>query len=97
MTVAKILAIVALLASFQTFAYEAVARGGGRSTASSVHVQGYVRKNGTHVQGHYRSAPDGNFANNWTTKGNINPHTGAHGTLTTPPVVRQIPRLYGYR
>lgn len=97
MTVAKMLAIATLLASFQTIGCEAIARSAGRSAGSSVYVQGYVRKNGTHVQGHYRSAPDGNFRNNWTTKGNINPYTGAHGTLASPPYVRSVPRLYGYR
>ncbi|WP_010598958.1 hypothetical protein [Rickettsiella massiliensis] len=29
---------------------------------------------------HYRSNPDGNFNNNWSTKGNINPYTGEWGT-----------------
>jgi hypothetical protein len=98
---AKIVAIAALLVSFQTLAFEAEARGGGGrspsvgSTASvraatgsnraSVHVDSYVRKDGTHVKGHYRSAADGNFANNWSTKGNVNPHTGVAGTRVTPP------------
>jgi len=37
------------------------------------------------VQPHYRSAPDGNFYNNWSTKGNVNPYTGVPGTRVTPP------------
>ncbi len=53
-----------------------------------VHVRGYVRKDGTYVAPHYRSAPDGNFSNNWSTKGNFNPYTGAAGTRVTPPAVR---------
>ncbi len=42
----------------------------------SVHVNGYYRKNGTYVQPHYRSAPDGNPYNNWSYPGNTNPYTG---------------------
>jgi hypothetical protein len=55
------------------------------STAyANVHVNGYFRKDGTYVQPHYRSNPDGNFYNNWSTKGNINPYTGEEGTKTHP-------------
>lgn len=50
--------------------------------AGSVHVNGYYRSNGTYVAPHYRSSPDGNFNNNWSTKGNINPYTGKEGTKT---------------
>lgn len=50
------------------------------STAfAQVHVRGHYRQDGTYVRPHYRSAPDGNFSNNWSTKGNINPYTGEHG------------------
>ena len=48
-----------------------------------VRISGYYRKNGTYVQPHYRSNPDGNFYNNWSTAGNVNPHTGEYGTKTT--------------
>ena len=47
-------------------------------------VRGYYRSNGTYVQPHYRSDPDGNFWNNWTTYPNINPYTGSYGTRRTP-------------
>ena len=53
--------------------------------AKSVHVNGYYRSNGTYVAPHYRSAPDGNFYNNWSTKGNTNPYTGKEGTKTVDP------------
>ena len=46
-----------------------------------VYVNGYTRSNGTYVQGHYRTAPDNTRNNNWTTVGNVNPHTGTSGTL----------------
>jgi hypothetical protein len=54
----------------------------------SVHVKGYTRKDGTYVQPHYRSAPDGNFQNNWSTKGNFNPYNGKEGTRINPPAGR---------
>ena len=31
---------------------------------ADVHVRGYYRSNGTYIQPHYRSNPDGNFYNN---------------------------------
>ena len=52
--------------------------------SGSVRVGGYTRKDGTYVAPHYRSAPDGSFYNNWSTKGNVNPYTGTPGTVTTP-------------
>jgi hypothetical protein len=55
------------------------------TASSQVHVRGYYRKNGTYVQPHVRSNPDGNFSNNWSTKGNVNPYTGKEGTRVTPP------------
>jgi hypothetical protein len=51
---------------------------------AAVRVRGYYRSNGTYVQPHYRSNPDGNFWNNWSTYPNINPYTGAIGTRRTP-------------
>jgi hypothetical protein len=62
---------------------QSIAEAGKRS--GSVHVRGYYRKDGTYVRPHYRSAPDGNFNNNWSTKGNVNPYTGEPGTKTAPP------------
>ena len=44
-----------------------------------IYVQDYVKKDGTVVKGYYRSLPDKNKLNNWTTKGNINPFTGKKG------------------
>lgn len=47
---------------------------------SQVRVSGYYRKNGTYVQPHYRSSPDGNPYNNWSYPGNVNPYTGKVAT-----------------
>lgn len=43
---------------------------------AAVSVRGYYRSNGTYVQPHYRSNPDGNPYNNWSYPGNTNPYTG---------------------
>jgi hypothetical protein len=52
-----------------------------------VRVRGYTRNDGTYA--HYRSSPDSNTWNNYSTKGNVNPYTGKEGTRdpysSTPP------------
>ena len=48
---------------------------------ADTYVNGYYRKDGTYVDGHYRSSPNHSKSDNWSTKGNINPHTGKRGTL----------------
>src|SRR4051794_35045292 len=58
---------------------------GTGSKASSEHVGGYTKKNGTHVDGYRKSTPDKSFNNNWSTKGNVNLATGKAGTKVTPP------------
>jgi hypothetical protein len=49
------------------------------------YVNGYVKRDGTYVPPHYRSPRDGDFGNNWSTKGNENPYTGKEGTRVKPP------------
>lgn len=56
-------------------------------SGGETHVSGYTRRDGTYVAPHYRSAADGNPWNNWSTRGNRNPHTGVIGT--------RMPRLGG--
>ena len=91
-----LLIILLSLASTTSYAQRGGGRGGGGSHSSSssgsrsssggtVHVRGYYRKDGTYVAPHERSAPDGDFDNNWSTKGNVNPYTGKEGTRVTPP------------
>ncbi len=43
---------------------------------AQVWVNPYTRKDGTQVEGHYRSRPDGSPYNNWSYPGNVNPYTG---------------------
>jgi opacity protein-like surface antigen len=47
---------------------------------ADTYVQGYVRKDGTYVQPHYRSSPDSSYNNNWSVQPNVNPYTGEVGT-----------------
>lgn len=56
----------------------------GTAFAGDVYVRGHYRSNGTYVQPHYRSAPDGNFWNNWSTYPNLNLYTGKSGTRRAP-------------
>jgi hypothetical protein len=49
-------------------------------TYAQVHVRGYYRSNGTYVQPHMRSSPDGNPYNNYSYPGNTNPYTGKVAT-----------------
>lgn len=76
----KLLILLGIVASL-LFSAEVFARnqGGG---GGHVHVNGYVRKDGTYVQPHYRTAPDSIKTNNWSYSGNINPYTGKVGTNT---------------
>ena len=57
------------------------------STAASAdeYVNGYYRSNGTYVQPHYRSSPNGTTLDNYSTKGNVNPYTGQPGTRNPYP------------
>jgi hypothetical protein len=47
---------------------------------AQVWVSPYARRDGTQVQGHWRSNPDGNPYNNWSYPGNVNPYTGKQAT-----------------
>lgn len=49
------------------------------------HVNGYYRSNGTYVEPYVRSSPNGTTADNWSTKGNVNPYTGQEGTRNYAP------------
>lgn len=53
-------------------------------TVADEYVNGYVRRDGTYVQPHYRSSPDSSPYNNYSSKGNYNPYTGRQGTVTPP-------------
>ncbi|MDU7525126.1 MAG: hypothetical protein E7K72_27800 [Roseomonas mucosa] len=49
------------------------------------YVSPYTRRDGTMVQGHFRSAPDSTLLNSYTTRGNTNPFTGEPGYRNPSP------------
>lgn len=59
---------------------------------AQTYVQPHMRKDGTYVEGHYRSSPNKTDMDNYSTKGNINPYTGQAGTQT-PSYERQYQPL----
>lgn len=56
----------------------------GQLAEADVHVRGHFRRDGTYVRPHWRSDPDGNVGNNWSTYPNVNPYTGKVGTRRYP-------------
>lgn len=53
---------------------------GTGSKSSSTSVKGYMTKSGSHVSGYRKTTPDSTQKNNYSAKGNYNPHTGKVGT-----------------
>lgn len=49
------------------------------TVSADTYVNGYRRSDGTYVQPHHRSDPDGNPYNNYSHRGNVNPYTGERG------------------
>jgi hypothetical protein len=44
-------------------------------------VNGYTKADGTYVAGHYKTDANATKLDNYSTKGNANPYTGAKGTV----------------
>lgn len=59
--------------------------------AKRVKVRSYYSKDGTFVQSHYRTPPDGNPFNNYSFPGNYNPNTGK---ITTGDPQKYLDRYY---
>ena len=45
------------------------------------YVNGYMKNNGTYVQGHSRTSPNNTLLDNYSTQGNTNPYTGRSGNV----------------
>jgi hypothetical protein len=70
------------------------ARGG---QGGPVYVHGYTKQNGTHVDPHFRTSPDGTKLNNWSHVGNVNPYTGKIGTNTdSTPNYQYKDKIFNY-
>lgn len=78
-------AVLLVLATVATVAATDLAEAkGGRS--GHHYVAPYTTSKGTPVQGHYQTNPNGTRADNWSTRGNINPMTGQPGTKPLHPL-----------
>jgi antitoxin component YwqK of YwqJK toxin-antitoxin module len=55
----------------------------GQTNSKHTYVKDYYRKDGTHVEGHYRTEKNNTNTDNFSTKGNTNPYTGQPGYV--PP------------
>lgn len=53
--------------------------------SAQVYVQGHVNNDGSYTPGHWRSSPDSSTANNWSSRPNVNPHTGQQGQQNSVP------------
>lgn len=53
--------------------------------SAQTYVQPHTRKDGTFVEGHWRSAPNQTRLDNYSTQGNSNPFTGQQGTQNPFP------------
>ena len=53
---------------------------GTGSNPNSHYVQPHVNSNGTYTSGHYQTNPNNTQYDNYGTRGNVNPYTGAVGT-----------------
>ena len=52
----------------------------GSAASAQVAVRGHTRSDGTYVAPHYRSSPNSTTTDNYSTRPNVNPYTGAVGT-----------------
>lgn len=50
------------------------------SSIADTYVKGYQRRDGTYVQGHYKTESNNIRNDNYSTRGNSNPYTGSYGT-----------------
>ncbi|CAN7693075.1 MULTISPECIES: hypothetical protein [Variovorax] len=84
---------IIFLAAILAVSSTAFARGGGghssggHSSYSSSYgssgshsTSGYTKSNGTYVAPSHATNPNGTKADNWSTRGNVNPYTGKPGT-----------------
>jgi len=53
----------------------------GQVNPNDHYVKPYTRRDGTYIEGHYRTNPNGTNRDNFSTEGNINPYTGKEGWI----------------
>jgi len=64
------------------------------AVSAQTYVKPHIRKDGTFVEGHVRSAPNNTRADNYGSQGNSNPWTGQQGRIDpyAQPNPYQAPR-----
>jgi hypothetical protein len=70
-----ILTSTLLASTTETFAKNEQQKGNSRSHS----VKGHLKKNGTYIQPHHATNPNYTQQDNWSSKPNVNPHTGKQG------------------
>lgn len=77
------------------------------SAANAEYVNGHMRRNGTYVQGHYKTTPNNTVRDNYNYRDNQNLNTGRQGNnyyrnnpssdyYGTPPQQQRRSKTYGY-
>jgi hypothetical protein len=79
------LVIASSSAAFAQYGYGSRSYGnsygyGTGSNSNSHYVNPYVTRNGSQVDGHYRTNRNDTTLDNYGTRGNYNPYTGRYGT-----------------
>ena len=78
-----------VLVAFSLASSASLARGSGHagghssshaSSGGSHRISGYTKKSGTHVAPAHATNPNKTKRDNYSSKGNVNPHTGKAGT-----------------
>ena len=75
-----ILFAVACQLSFGVLAKGGSHTSGSSSSSGSHSIKGYTKKDGTYVAPSHATNPNGSKADNYSSKGNVNPYTGKEGT-----------------
>ena len=71
----KNLSLIILFFAFSPFVHSQV-------NPQNHYVEGYTKKNGTYVEGHYQTDPNNTINDNYSTYPNVNPYTGKQGTIS---------------
>jgi len=58
---------------------------------ADVWVNPHVRKDGTYVEGHWRTEPNATRLDNYSTQYNVNPYNGKRGTADPVPITPKKP------
>jgi hypothetical protein len=77
-----VIACALVIASMGTASAQYLGGYGSGSNSRSHSVSGYTTSRGAYVQPHQATNPNSTQMDNYSTRGNLNPHTGTYGTRT---------------